>query len=271
MENIQKLLKNVESVLVFAGAGMSADSGLPTYRDKEGFWNHYPLYKKLNKNYMDFTNSNGFRKKPIHAWGFYGHLYNLYKNALPHSGYKVLKIFFEENKKNYFIISSNVDGLFLKAGYNPKYVHEVHGVIRKFQCAIPCHRKVWEPDNWIFDIDERTMTVTNELPTCPKCNSKARPNIFMFNDNDNSYIWEEAQKGAKKLEDWMKKYAKTKVLILLIGVGQDGLKSHAKQYSKLCGNAKIVCINPDICEYEKENDFIILQGKAKNTLEKLMI
>jgi len=270
IKKAKKLLKNAESILIFAGAGMSADSGLATYRDKDGFWNDYPPYKLLNKDYMDFTNPQGFRTEPEFAWGFYGHLYNLYKNAKPHTGYKQLKKFLEINKKNYFVLSSNVDGLFLKAGYNQKSVHEVHGVVRKFQCTIPCTRTVWEPENCSFDIDEKTMTVQNILPTCPKCNSIARPNIFMFNDNDNSYVWEEALKGGKRFQNWINKYSKTNVVILLLGIGQDGLKSHAKKYADLCDNAKIISISLEIGEFEKNNDFMIIQGRAKSVLEKLL-
>jgi len=251
IEKAKKLLQNAESILIFAGAGMSADSGLPTYRDKDGFWNKYPLYKSLDKDHMDFANPEGFRTNPNTIWGFYGHTYDLYKNTKPHIGYEKLKKFLEKDNKNYFIISSNVDGFFLKAGYNPNLVHEVHGVIRKFQCIIPCTRTVWEPDDWNFDICTKTMIAQNKLPTCPKCNAIARPNIFMFNDNDNSYVWEEALKGGERFQDWISKYSNTKVVILLIGVGQDGLKLHAKKYSKLCADANIITINTLIGEFEK--------------------
>ena len=105
------------------------------------------------------------------------------------------------NDKNYFVLTSNVDGLFLKAGYDSGLVHEVHGVVRKFQCSIPCKRVVWEPNNYKFNIDYTTMQVNNNLPTCPHCKAIARPNIFMFDDSDKTYIWEEALKGGKRFQN----------------------------------------------------------------------
>ena len=110
---IKSVIEDAESILVLAGAGMSVDSNLPTYRGKEGFWNAYPLYKNLQKNYAYMMSSNGLLADAHFAWGFFAHQYRLYKNAIPHNGYKqLLKLC--KSKEDYFVVTTNVDGLFIK-------------------------------------------------------------------------------------------------------------------------------------------------------------
>ena len=81
---VRRLIEDAEVILVLAGAGMSVDCGLPTYRDKEWFWNHYPPYRSLRKDYETMMSPSGFGLDPHLAWGFFSLQYMLYKNAIPH-------------------------------------------------------------------------------------------------------------------------------------------------------------------------------------------
>jgi len=113
MENLVKVIKDADSILIFAGAGMSADSGLTTYQNKEGFYKDYPLYKELNKNYVSMMSYQGLFEDPHFAWGYYAHQYTLYKKAMPHDGYLGL-LGLCQSKEDYFVVTTNVDGLFKK-------------------------------------------------------------------------------------------------------------------------------------------------------------
>ena len=139
MKKMKSLVENADAVLVLAGAGMSADSNLTTYRDKEGFYNDYLLYKKLKKNYVSMMSYQGVLDDPHFAWGYFAHQYSLYKNAIPHEGYRGL-LELCQSKEDYFVVTTNVDGLFKKAGFPIEKVHEVHGTIHKLQCSMPCER-----------------------------------------------------------------------------------------------------------------------------------
>jgi len=66
-------LKNCEALYITAGAGMSADSGLPTFRSKEGFWNAYPPAAKLGLSFSQVSNPATFEADERAAWGFFGH------------------------------------------------------------------------------------------------------------------------------------------------------------------------------------------------------
>jgi len=258
MKKIDKEIVNAEVVLVLAGAGMSVDSNLPTYRGKEGFWNAYPLYKDLQKNYACMMSSNGLVKDAHFAWGFFAHQYELYKNAVPHKGYiNLLKLC--KSKKDYFVVTTNVDGLFLKAGFPKDHLHEAHGTIHKLQCNIPCRRIAWEIDELIVEVDYATMNALDPLPLCPCCGAVSRPNIFMFGDTDESYVWEEAQISATKFREWRDRNKDKKVLILEIGVGADGLKRHAKKYLGEFSDVTLVRINP---EYDSSYDEHTIQVQA---------
>jgi len=128
VRDIAKIVKNCKYLLITAGAGMSVDSGLPDFRGKEGFWREYPIAKKLNLSFEELANPYWFKEDPFLAWAFYGHRFNLYKKAIPHKGYFWL-LEIAKSKKDYFVLTSNVDGHFHKAGFEPNKIYEIHGSI----------------------------------------------------------------------------------------------------------------------------------------------
>lgn len=256
--------KNAEAILVLAGAGMSVDSGLPTYRDKEGFWNDYPLYRKIEKDYIAMASPDGFTSHPYFAWGFFAHQYRLYKNAIPHEGYlKLLELV--QKKEDYFVVTTNVDGLFLKAGFPKSHLHETHGSIHKLQCSRTCKRVAWDIDELNVEIDYSSMNALDPLPLCPNCGAVARPNIFMFGDTDESYIWEESQESAKSFREWREKNKHKRVVMLEIGVGAEGLKRHVRQYYREFSSAVLIQVNPEF-DSSDSSDALYMQMGAKEAL-----
>jgi NAD-dependent SIR2 family protein deacetylase len=243
-EKILSAIRNAEAILVFAGAGMSADSNLPTYRDREGFWNDYPPYRELDKNYESMMSPHGFAIDPHFAWGFFAHQYRIYKNATPHEGYTKLSEMLQ-SKKDYFVVTTNVDGLFLKSGFPEDHLHEAHGTIHKLQCARTCQRISWRCEDLKVKVDYHTMKAIDPLPICPSCGTLARPNIFMYGDTDDSYVWEELQESAKRFREWREKNFHKKVVILEIGVGAEGLKQHIRQYREEFYDVTLIRINPE--------------------------
>lgn len=172
-------LKSAEALIILAGAGMGVDSGLPDFRGDEGFWNAYPAYAKLGMSFVDCANPKHFKQNPHFGWGFYGHRTELYRSTIPHEGFKILLDLPIANK---FVITSNVDGQFQKAGFNEESVMEVHGSIHWLQCIEPCCGTVWE-NKHKFKVNE-LMHAVGSLPECPNCGNIARPNIHMFGDSE---------------------------------------------------------------------------------------
>lgn len=268
LEKAKKSMADADVILVFAGAGMSVDSSLPTYRDKEGFWNDYPLYRELKKDFVNMVSGHTFLSDPSFAWGFYGHRYNLYNNAIPHEGYdKLLHLL--NKKQDYFVVTTNVDGLFLKSGLDKNHLHEAHGSIHKLQCSNTCKRIAWDIYDMDFNIDYSTMAALEPLPICPSCGSVSRPNIFISGDNDESYIWEESQDSASLFRAWRRKNKDKKIVILEIGVGVDGLKKHITQHSNEFNDSTLIRINPELY-FSYSEDIFCLSLSAKKGILKII-
>lgn len=87
-------------------------------------------------------------------------------------------------KEDYFVFTSNIDGQFQKAGFDPDKVYEAHGTLHNFQCTSSDCDYVWGPvTNFpAIDNDLRAKGTIHDLPKCPRCKSLARPNVSMFGD-----------------------------------------------------------------------------------------
>jgi NAD-dependent SIR2 family protein deacetylase len=123
---------------------MGVDSGLPDFRGNEGFWKAYPPIKKLRLSFSQMANPSWFDVNPSLAWAFYGHRLNLYRNTIPHDGFKILLNMVKTKMENYFIFTSNVDGQFTKAGFDTDKMLEVTGSIHHLQCSKNCTSNIWK-------------------------------------------------------------------------------------------------------------------------------
>ena len=90
LNDIRVVIQNADAILITAGAGIGVDSGLPDFRGNEGFWKAYPAIKDLGLYFEEVANPQWFETNPALAWAFYGHRFNLYKNTVPHEGFKML-------------------------------------------------------------------------------------------------------------------------------------------------------------------------------------
>lgn len=210
------IIKDAEVFIITAGAGMGVDSGLPDFRGTKGFWNAYPEYARLGLSFEKCANPQHFAHNPAFGWGFYGHRTNLYRETIPHEGFHIIQKWIKQNNADYFVVTSNVDGQFQKAGYADDKMHEIHGSIHWLQCQRLCKLKVWE-NNVIFEIDMESMHATSQLPRCPKCNTIARPNILMFGDWD----WASGRTNAQnhRFHRFISENRKKRIVVIEIGAG----------------------------------------------------
>jgi NAD-dependent SIR2 family protein deacetylase len=183
LERAAMAVRNAEVFIITAGAGMGVDSGLPDFRGNQGFWQAYPPYARLGLSFIDAANPEHFERDPAFGWGFYGHRTNLYRNTVPHEGFHILRRWIERADAEYFVVTSNVDGQFQKAGYADERMLEVHGSIHWLQCITPCSRRIWT-NNEEIPVNQETMRA-RKIPRCISCGDVSRPNILMFGD----YSW----------------------------------------------------------------------------------
>lgn len=173
-------IQNARAMVITAGAGMGVDSGLPDFRGDQGFWNAYPMYERLGINFVAAANPAHFGRDPAFGWGFYGHRTNLYRATVPHDGFRILREWADRFGLASFVVTSNVDGQFQKAGFPEDGILEVHGSIHHLQCLAPCSSAIWDNREEI-PVEQSTMRA-GHIPHCPGCGGVARPNILMFGD-----------------------------------------------------------------------------------------
>jgi len=245
--NLQKariLLQEADALFITAGAGMGVDSGLPDFRGEEGFWQAYPKARELGLRFEEMANPEWFESDPHLAWAFYGHRLHLYRDTMPHEGFRTLLELSKSKKYQSFIFTSNVDGQFQKAGFPEERVMECHGSIHHLQCIDDCEGKLWPADKTIVEIGEG-FRAKDPLPTCPDCGRVARPNILMFGDFGWNYSRSNGQRD--RLVRWMDRVEKegAKLAIIEMGAGTaiPTVRNTSEQIARRFG-VPLIRINP---------------------------
>jgi NAD-dependent SIR2 family protein deacetylase len=208
-------IRNARALVITAGAGMGVDSGLPDFRGPQGFWRAYPMYERLGLRFEEAANPIHFGGDPEFGWGFYGHRLRLYRATVPHAGFGLLRAWCARPGVDHFVITSNVDGQFQKAGFAPERVFELHGSIHHLQCVRPCSHDVWE-NHAEIPIDEATMRARS-VPRCPACGGVARPNILMFDDGQ--WVTDRADAQGARLDAFLAAHATDPMVVVELGAG----------------------------------------------------
>ena len=221
MENIQKLynaLQSAEAIVVGAGAGLSTAAGF-TYSG-ERFERHFA---DLIRQY-GFTDmyTAGFYPFPTEEqyWAYWSrHIYyNRYVPAPKPVYENLLKLL---KDKNYFVITTNVDHQFQKAGFDKQRLFYTQGDYGLLQCAKPCHQKTYDNEEVIKKMiaQQEDMRIPTELvPKCPVCGGKMVPNLR----SDETFVEDEGWHAAsQRYTDFLMRHKEDRVLFLDLGSGSN--------------------------------------------------
>ena len=156
-KTIDKII-SAKSIVFFTGAGISAESGIPVFRGKDGIWN------KLKPE--ELANFNAFLKNPEMVWEWYNHRKKIIKDSKPNAAHLSIA-----ELQNYFseviVVTQNIDNLHRRAG--SKIIYELHGNIERNYC-IKCHAF------YNYEID-----LTHGVPKCG-CGGLIRPDVVWFGE-----------------------------------------------------------------------------------------
>ncbi|MGQ0793169.1 MAG: SIR2 family NAD-dependent protein deacylase [Deltaproteobacteria bacterium] len=161
IQRAKELIKNAKSVAVLTGAGISAESGIPTFRGERGLWEKYRP--------EDVDTQDAFRRNPAYVWEWYGSIRELVAKSKPNAGHLAL-VELERMKGNFGIITQNIDDLHRAAG--SRNVIELHGNVWRPRCAV------------CLEIEEnREVPLAESPPKCRKCGGMLRPGVIWYDEN----------------------------------------------------------------------------------------
>jgi NAD-dependent SIR2 family protein deacetylase len=259
------LITEADLLIIAAGAGFGVDSGLPDFRGTEGFWKAYPALAKSGIAFQDIASPDAFSAHPRQAWGFYGHRLGLYRRTRPHAGFALLRKWGGMKRHGYSVFTSNVDGQFEVAGFDPMRVHECHGSIHHLQCLQLCSEAVWSADSSNPVVDEARCELTSPLPECPHCGRIARPNILMFGDW--SWISDRQDMQQERQEQWLAQVRQPVVIELGAGTAIATVRHFAHRIVRQ-RHGRLVRINPREPEVADARDVGLAMG-ALDALSKI--
>ncbi|MCI0405516.1 MAG: NAD-dependent deacylase [candidate division Zixibacteria bacterium] len=185
METLQKSLptelidrlKSAKRVVVLTGAGLSAESGLPTFRGDEGLWKKYKA--------LDLASLDGFRQRPQVVWDWYEYRRSIYAKARPNPGHLALTEL-EKFYPEFTLITQNTDGLHFAAG--SESMLELHGNIRRNRCH-SCGKLYPEK-----------VASNGQIPPRCGCGGMLRPDVVWFGEPLSPSILDAAWKAASAAE-----------------------------------------------------------------------
>ncbi len=251
IEHAASLIEQADALIVAAGAGMGVDSGLPDFRGAEGFWRAYPALREAKMDFYKIASPHSFKESPELAWGFYGHRLSLYRDTVPHGGFELLKRWGDQTIHGLSVFTSNVDGQFQKAGFDPAQIYECHGSIHHLQCLTACREHVWTADKFLPDVDQDRCLLRNSPPRCPHCCALARPNVLMFSDW--AWIKERSASQADRQEQWLSQVSRPVVIELGAGTAIPSVRHFSHRVIHEFGG-RLIRINPGEWEVPTQLD-----------------
>ena len=273
IEKIKSLLSQADYILIGAGAGLSTAAG-NTYSGERFEKNFKPFIKKYN--FTDLYTSGFYNfKTEEEKWAYwFKHIYVANIDLPPLPLYKKLYNYLENSKKEYFIITTNVDDCFYKVGFDPNKIYRPQGSYKILQCKYACHPGLYDYTDKIKEalkyIDEENCTIPSKyVPKCPKCGGLMFANIRC----DEYFVEGDVFKnGQKHYYEFLDKIQGKKVVLLELGIGFNTPAIIRFPFEKMTSQNKnfhLVRLNMNEleCIFELGNKATLIGGDMKKSLE----
>ena len=219
---------------VLTGAGISAESGIPTFRGPEGYW----TVGSREYQPQEMGTYRMFRKMPWEVWRWYLYRWSVCAGATPNAGHLALAKLEELLADRFLLITQNVDGLHLKAGNTLARTYQIHGNINYIRCAAPCGPGIYPLPELTPDKVRDTAISESEKEAlkCPACGHLTRPHVLWFDEtyNETHFKFESSLDAARQTD-----------LLLVVGTsGATNLPSQVAWQVHQQGGT-LVDINPE--------------------------
>lgn len=234
MEILDKAKKENFEVTVLTGAGISAESGIPTFRGQDGYWT------KGSKVYQpeELVTWRVFQQDPYNMWLWYLARRRDCAKAQPNPGHYAIAELEKMLGDHFCLVTQNIDGLHLRAGNSLQRTYQIHGTFASMRCSKECCTKVYSIPDELMEIDEKNPLTKQQqnLLVCPSCGAVTRPHILLFDEcyNEEFYYYESS----------IRRLTKTDMLIV---IGTSGATTLANILGQLAcrKNCVMLDINPE--------------------------
>jgi NAD-dependent deacetylase len=208
---LQALIGKASRVTALTGAGISAESGIPTFRGPEGLWNHHRP--------EELATPEAFARDPELVWKWYDWRRGIVAKASPNQAHMGLAAL--QHRQAVTVITQNVDGLHGKAG--SRELIELHGNIWKVRCT-----------SCAVIATNAEVPLSVIPPRCSRCNALVRPHIVWFGESVDPYDFQRSVEMSRSAD-------------VFLVVGTSGLVQPAASFAQIAksAGATIVEINPD--------------------------
>lgn len=271
MERLREAFDTADTVIIGAGAGLSTSAGL-TYSGE-----------RFEKNFADFIEkyhirdmySGGFYPFPTPeeywAWWSRHIMVNRYEGA-PLPVYDDLLALVAD--KDYFVLTTNVDHCFQKAGFDKKRLFYTQGDYGLFQCTEPCCQETWDNEAAVRQMvkEQRDMKIPAALiPRCPHCGKPLTTNLRC----DDTFVQDEGwYQAAGRYEDFLRRHEGQRILFMELGVGMNSpgiIKYPFWQMTARDPQTTYACINMGqaVCPDEIKRRSICIDGDVGQVLSQL--
>lgn len=176
IERARRLLASASRVAVLTGAGISAESGLPTFRGAGGLWNGFDS--------EDLASPAGWARDPLRVWRWHNQLRLCLREAVPNAGHEALARLGQRKWEQFTLATQNIDALHQRAG--SRDVLELHGSLLVARCD-GCR------DRRALDLHDNAI----DPPPCPHCRRPMRPDVVWFGEPLPEATWQRACEAAR--------------------------------------------------------------------------
>ncbi len=171
LDDAVETLRPIEQIMVFSGAGLSTESGIPDFRGPEGLW------RKVDPDDFNITRYVESRELRVRGWRMHleGELWGARSSVKPNRGHMAI-VRLGEARRLAGVVTQNVDGLHFKSGLDEDMVAELHGNVRHSHC-LSCKTR------WPTETVLGWVEAGEEDPSCPKCGGIVKTDTVMFGEN----------------------------------------------------------------------------------------